>query len=139
ASALLREGKHVPREVLVRCSTLGELLSEIGSLSDESAAASLGNPARLLETSHKRSSRKPQEEHAAWGMMWSSPCRWILHRDRPLDKAVFRRAIEELIQRHRLHTAPVDPMEMFSSIQKALSLLHLWRLKAATGQIHRWR
>jgi len=117
-SALLREeGKQLPREALKRCRTLGELLTEIAGLTIA------------------RSEPPSQEEtFPAWGMMWKSHCIWHLNCNRIVSEPIFRRAVEELVSRHpALRSKPVDPMLLFTAVQKALSSLQLWRLGTSSG------
>jgi hypothetical protein len=70
----------------------------------------------------------PRAEHIAWGMMWTTGCRWVLQRDRPLSEKSLRIALLELIKRHpALHSEPVDGTIMFSRTQEALSVFEMLR------------
>jgi len=116
-SALLRDdGKQLPRDALKRCSTLGELLAEVASLSAVSESSS------------------QEETHPAWGMMWRSHCIWTLNCDRIVTLPILRRAVEELVWRHTaLRSVPIEPMPFFTAVQKALSILQLWRLGSTSS------
>eukprot|EP00928_Gymnodinium_smaydae_P016939 TRINITY_DN16432_c0_g1_i2.p1 TRINITY_DN16432_c0_g1~~TRINITY_DN16432_c0_g1_i2.p1 ORF type:complete len:494 (+),score=94.33 TRINITY_DN16432_c0_g1_i2:193-1674(+) len=110
-------GKRLPRDAILRCATLGELLSEIARRSVDPAVASV---------SEGQMENEDGRQFRTWGMMWHSQCRWLFRRDRPLSEASLRRALRELMRRHAaLRSRPSDPMSLFTAVQQALSVLQL--------------
>lgn len=116
-SALRREaGKRVPRDLLKRSGSLGELLEGVQNL-----------PVEASETTQSSTGRS-RDEHAIWGMMWGSKCQWIFRRNRPVSEPVLRAALVELMDRHvALRTELRDPMKLFSATQSALTVFELWQ------------
>eukprot|EP00930_Biecheleria_cincta_P039361 TRINITY_DN27064_c0_g1_i1.p1 TRINITY_DN27064_c0_g1~~TRINITY_DN27064_c0_g1_i1.p1 ORF type:complete len:1328 (+),score=219.18 TRINITY_DN27064_c0_g1_i1:54-4037(+) len=128
-SALLREeGKHLSMDSLRRCKTLRDLLQEIDSVApvqqDTVPSSSAGGMLKFYCRSRKR------DELPAWGMMWNSKCLWTLHHAGPIDAAVLKQAVGELLRRHAaLRSEPADPMRLFTAVQETLSVLTLLRLE----------
>jgi len=123
-SALRREvGVRLPRDMLKRCATLGELLDKLSLLTPEGQE----DGGRRVEDGVRSRTEGP-EEHAAWGLMWNSKCHWTLCRDKPFSEATLRAALQELIGRHAALCAELaDPMRLFTAMQEALAAFDLWR------------
>jgi len=121
ASAIRREtGKVVPKDLLKRAATLGELLDEIGRLPEEPRHAPVA------------AKHDPHREYAVWGMMWRSRCQWLFRRSRPLSEAALRVALEQLIDRHVALRAELrDAYRLFGATQQALTVFELWRRHGA--------
>lgn len=120
ATALRREAhKRLPREVLKRSQTLGDVLAEIEKLPEE-----VGADEAEMPPLHG-------DEHAAWGMMWRSKCQWFFRRSQPLPEDVLRIALQKLVERHpALRTQLCDPYNLFTATQQSLTVLDMWHRHA---------
>lgn len=132
-SALRREaGKRLPREAIQRSATLGDLLSELARLQEP--------PLAPLDTGSCLA-RDAWRDYAAWGMMWTSRCQWMLRRDQPLQVVVLQQAVDLLVERHVALRAELrDPYTLFLATQRSLSVLEIWRgCLAEPGPPGLWR
>jgi hypothetical protein len=114
--------RRLPREVLTRAFTMGDILREIDKCPEDAI----------------QRTKTMRHEYPVWGCMWNKKCEWILRCNRALPEPMLRVAFAQLMERHVALRAELrDNFALWDATQIAFTAFSMMRQRGSCGPMAR--